>query len=185
MTWSRKLRSHSFLFIGSEYHGGEEKGEEVERGSMRRLEFLSSILLILFSLLACREAYRLSLGRAAVPGPGLFPFLLGAILLGLSVLYFFKAWRDWQRKEEVRLWRGLRWGKVLLVVVALFAYGLLLEKVGFLFFTYALLMSLFRWLDRQKWYWVYGGAFGITLLCYVVFKIWLKIQLPTGYFRIL
>ncbi|OGP68723.1 MAG: hypothetical protein A2170_04735 [Deltaproteobacteria bacterium RBG_13_53_10] len=152
---------------------------------MRRLEFFVSLLLVLFSLLVCREAYRLSLGRPAVPGAGLFPFLLGGILVGLSLLYFFKSWNDWRREEEIPLWEGLRWKKVLLVLGALFAYGLLLEKVGFLFCTFLLLMSLFRWVDRQRWYWVYGGALGISVLCYLVFKIWLKIQLPVGFLRIL
>ncbi|MFH1124920.1 MAG: tripartite tricarboxylate transporter TctB family protein [Pseudomonadota bacterium] len=152
---------------------------------MRRLEFFVSLLLVLFSLLVCREAYRLSLGRPAVPGAGLFPFLLGGILLGLSLLYFFRSWNDWRRKQEIHLWEGLRWEKVLLVLGALFAYGLLLEKVGFLFCTFLLLMSLFRWVDRQRWYWVYGGALGISILCHVVFKIWLKIQLPVGFLRIL
>ena len=149
---------------------------------MRRLEFSSSIFLLIFSLLVCREAYKLSLGPPGNPGPGLLPFLLGIILFALSCLYFFKTLRALQVGQEIHLWRGLRWGKVILVLALLFSYSLLIERGGFLICTYLLLFSLFRWVDRQKWYWVYVGSLGVTFLCYAIFKIWLKIQLPTGFF---
>ena len=37
---------------------------------MRKLEFYASMLLMLFSLIFCREAYKLSLGIGGTPGPG-------------------------------------------------------------------------------------------------------------------
>lgn len=151
---------------------------------MRKLEFFGSIFLLIFSLIACWEAYKLSLGPPRIPGPGLFPFLLGAILFALSCLYFFKTWRTWQREQEIHLWKGLRWGKVVLVLALLFSYALLLEKVGFLFCTFFFLIALFQWVDKQKWYWVYVGSLVITSLCYAIFKIWLKIQLPLGFLKI-
>lgn len=151
---------------------------------MRKLEFFASIFLLIFSLVACRESYRLSLGKPGAPGPGLYPFLMGATLLGLACLYFFRTLSAWQRKREIDLWEGLRWQKVVLIIALLLSYALLLEKVGFLLCTCFFLLSLFQWVDRQRWYWVYGGSVGITLLCYVVFKIWLKIQLPAGLLRI-
>jgi hypothetical protein len=151
---------------------------------MRRLEFFCSIFLIIFSLLVCREAYRLSLGPPGKPGPGLVPFLLSVILFGLSTIYFFKTLGGLWHEQEIHLWRGLRWGKVILVLAILFSYALLLERGGFLLCTFFFLMSLFLWVDKQRWYWVYGGSLAITLLCYAVFKIWLKIQLPVGFLRI-
>ena len=151
---------------------------------MRKLEFSGSIFLLLFSLIACREAYRVSLGIPKSPGPGLFPFLLAAILFILSGFYFFKTLKALLKEEEIHVWKGLRWGKVILVFVLLLSYALFLEKVGFLLCTSLLLMSLFRWVDKQKWYWVYAGSLGITLVCYMIFKIWLKIQRPMGPIRI-
>ncbi len=151
---------------------------------MRRLEFFASLFLLIFSLFVCREAYKLSLGHFGTPGAGLVPFLLGGILFVLSSIYFFKTLRALRQEQEIHLWRGLRWKKVILVCAILFLYALLLEKGGFLLCTFLLLVSLFLWVDRQRWYWVYGGSLGITLLCYVVFKIWLQIQLPVGFFGI-
>ena len=147
---------------------------------MRKLELIASLLLIIFSVVACREAYKLSLGRWGAPGPGLYPFLLGALLLTFSVVYLFRALRSWRREEEIHLWEGLRWRKVILVLSLLTAYALLLESVGFVLCTFLFLMVLFRWVDRQRWYWVYAGSLGIDMVCYVVFKLWLMIQLPRG-----
>jgi hypothetical protein len=152
---------------------------------MRRLEFFVSIFLLIFSIVVCRESYKLSLiGPLRTPGPGLFPFILCVTLFVLSCLYFFKTLMALWRKQEIHLWRGLRWGKVILVLAILFSYVLLLEKGGFLFCTYLLLLSLFQWVDKQRWFWVYGGSLGITFIFYAVFKIWLKIQLPMGFLRI-
>lgn len=151
---------------------------------MRKLEFLGSICLIIFSLTICWEAHKLSLGRPGIPGPGLFPFLLGVFIFILSCFYFFKTLLALRRQQEIHIWRGLRWKKVILVFALLFSYSLSFEKVGFLICTFLLLMSLLRWVDKQKWYWVYVGSLGITLLSYAVFKIWLEIQLPIGFLGI-
>jgi putative tricarboxylic transport membrane protein len=147
---------------------------------MRKLDFFGSVFLVIFSLVSCREAYRLSLGKPRAPGPGLYPFLLGSLLLILSIAYLFKTLRSWRREDEIHLWEGLRWRKVILVLSLLFAYALLLESGGFVLCTFFLLMSLLRWVDRQRWYWVYAGSLGIDMACYVVFKLWLMIQLPRG-----
>lgn len=151
---------------------------------MRKLEFYASILLLLASLLVCLESYKLSLGQPGMPGPGFVPFVLGATLFILAGFYFFKTLRLKQQEEEIALWHGLRWGKVILIYSLLFLYALLLESVGFLLCTLFFLIALFSWVDKQKWYWVYLGSPGITFIFYAVFKLWLKIQLPTGFLRI-
>src|SRR5674476_487680 len=98
---------------------------------MRKLELIASIFLVIFSVVACRATYRLFLGQLRAPGPGLYPFLLGALLLTLSVFYLFKALRSWRREDEIHLWEWLRWRKVILVLSLLFSYALLLESGGF------------------------------------------------------
>jgi len=148
---------------------------------MRKMEFYASILLMIFSLLVCREAYQLSFGAIGKPGPGFTPFLTGAMLFVLAVLYVFKTLRLWQREEEIRLWQGLHWGKVILVFILLFAYALLLERGGFLLCTLIFFAVIFAYVGKQRWYWIYIGSPAITFLFYAVFKIWLKIQLPVGF----
>jgi len=147
---------------------------------MRKLELIASIFLVIFSVVACREAHKLPFGRWGVPGPGLYPFLLGALLLAFSIIYLLRSLKSWRREDEVRLWDGLRWKKVILVLALLVAYALLMERVGFVLCTFFFLVVLFRWVDRQRWYWVYAGSLGIDIICYVIFKLWLMIQLPRG-----
>jgi hypothetical protein len=151
---------------------------------MRKSEFYASIFLLIFSLLVCGEAYRLSLGPPGKPGPGFVPFVLSAMLFALSGFYFFNTLKALKRDKEIHLWHGLRWEKTVLVFSLLFAYALLLEKAGFILCTLILLMLLFTLVDRQRWYWIYIGSPGITFLFYAIFKMWLKIQLPVGFLRI-
>jgi hypothetical protein len=151
---------------------------------MRKMEFYTSILLMIFSLLICLAAYKLSTGAIGKPGPGFTPFLMGAMLFVLAVFYFFKTLRLRQREEEILVWQGLLWGKVILVFVLLFAYALLLERGGFLLCTLLFLATIFSYVGKQRWHWIYIGSPAITFLFYAVFKIWLKIQLPVGFMGI-
>ena len=63
---------------------------------------------------------------------------------------------------------------------ALLVYALLLEWLGFLLTTFALLVFFFRVLQRQSWIAVVGGALATSLLSSLVFKTWLGVQLPAG-----
>ena len=65
-----------------------------------------------------------------------------------------------------------------------FAYALLLERGGFLLCTLLFLATIFSYVGKQRWYWIYIGSPAITFLFYAVFKIWLKIQLPVGFMGI-
>jgi hypothetical protein len=151
---------------------------------MRKMEFYTSGLLMVFSLVVCLEAYKLSLGTIGKPGPGFNPFLMGAILFLLAVAYFFKTLQLRRREKEIHVWQGLLWGKVVLVFILLFAYALLLESGGFLLCTLLFLVAVFSCVGKQRWYWIYIGSPAITLLFYAVFKIWLNIQLPVGFMGI-
>ena len=59
-------------------------------------------------------------------------------------------------------------------------YALVLEVVGFVAATFALLLFFFRALERQRWPLALAGSLVTALLTYLVFKVWLHVQLPAG-----
>lgn len=139
----------------------------------------SSLFLFFFSIFICFESYRLDLGTLSAPGPGLFPFGGGLILGFLSLLEMLKPSVDESKPE-----RGGRKGgyRIALVLFALTAYGLVLERLGFLVATFGLFIFFLKVVVPQKWPRVLVSALLSTLISYLVFEVWLKTQLPRGIF---
>ena len=143
---------------------------------MRKLSG-SSLLLLLFSCFICIQSYRLNLGTLNSPGPGLFPFGAGLVLGLLALIVILQSAQE-GGSERIEGRGNL---KIALVLFTLVAYGLLLERVGFLVTTFGLLVFLLKVIVSQRWARVLVSALLSTLMSYVIFEIWLKTQLPKGF----
>lgn len=138
----------------------------------------SSLLLLFFSVFICLDSYWLKLGTPSSPGPGFFSFGAGLILGVLSLIEFFKS--SVEKHEQKKIERGEKY-KIVLVLAALAAYGLVLEWIGFLLSTFTLLIFLLRVIVPQRWTRVLVTAFLSSLCSYLLFEVWLKAQLPRGF----
>jgi len=65
-------------------------------------------------------------------------------------------------------------------MAALFVYAFALERVGFVVATFALLLFFFKVLERQRWVMALAGSLVTAFVTYLVFKVWLQVQLPAG-----
>ncbi len=71
--------------------------------------------------------------------------------------------------------------EIVATMLALFVYALVLELVGFVAATFALLLFFFKALERQRWLVALAGSLVTALVIYLVFKVWLNVQLPAGF----
>jgi len=122
------------------------------------------------------QATLLDFGDIGLPGPGFFPLLLGAVLVGLCVLIGIDRWRQSAEGQAVEI--GHR--DVLIVFAALLAVPLLFEALGAYitlgFFGAALLVLIAR-----TPVWLAGAAALIGMAaCWYFFQVLLGLQLPTG-----
>jgi putative tricarboxylic transport membrane protein len=150
---------------------------------MGKPDQISSIFGLIFGLALIFLSYRLGLGHLTNPGPGFLPFWCGVILAGLSLIVFFQgklAQRVGRGKTIRNLWTGMRWSKGAYVVLALLAYTFTFTYLGFLLSTTVLLIFLFKAIEPEKWISAIGGAILASLICFVVFSLWLDVQLPRG-----
>jgi hypothetical protein len=74
----------------------------------------------------------------------------------------------------------LGWPRIVATMAALFVYALVLEHVGFVAATFALLLFLFKVLERQRWPVALASSLATALVTYLVFKVWLNVQLPAA-----
>ena len=139
---------------------------------------LPTAVLLAFGLVALEEARKLRFGSIARPGPGFFPVVLAAAFSLVCLVLLVGAVRG--RDEDAPVAARLGWAKIVATMAALFVYALVLEVVGFVAGTFALLLFFFRALERQRWPLALAGSLVTALLTYLVFKVWLHVQLPAG-----
>jgi putative tricarboxylic transport membrane protein len=142
---------------------------------------LSGLFWIAFSFFVCARSMEAGVGSFGQPGAGFLPFWSAAILGALAIILVIKSIvRGKAEKEATEVRRNLKRGKVVLALLALFAYVVLLEWTGYLVTTFGLMTLLYMIAGRSRvWTQVVGA--GITvLITYVVFYVWLGVQLPKG-----
>jgi len=138
----------------------------------------AAAVLLVFGLIALEEASRLRFGSLARPGPGFFPVVLAAgfSLVCTGLLVIAARAREADAVSATRLGRL----KIGATMAALFVYTLVLESAGFVAATFALLLFFFKALERQPWLVAVASSLVTALVTYLVFKVWLNVQLPAG-----
>ncbi len=150
---------------------------------MGRADQFSSFFWFVLGLAVLFLSYRLGLGTLTSPGPGFLPFWCALILSALSLGVFFHRLfipSGGESQEIRKLWGGVRWVRGVLVVAALLVYTLVFSSWGYLMSTMALLLFLFKTIEPQRWAVAVGGAVLASLISFVVFALWLDVQLPRG-----
>lgn len=123
-------------------------------------------------------ALDMSVGDFAMPGPGLFPFMLAALLALVAVALLVRA-RHARSTEAERV--SLLPPNVLVAVGSLLIATALFENCGFLIAAMALLSFLFRALGGLTWpRAVLAGAVAAGI-AWMLFVQLLGVQLPHGF----
>ena len=143
---------------------------------------VSSGLWIFIGLTICLASLQYKLGTLSSPGSGFLPFLSGLAIGFFSIVGFIHATI---KKNRGEIWesflKAVRWEKALIILISLFAYGLLLGLIGFFLCTLLFMGFLLRVVVPQRWLLVMGGSLLITVASYIVFEVLLKVQMPKGF----
>jgi putative tricarboxylic transport membrane protein len=150
---------------------------------MNLRDILSSLFWLGISIFVCLICIPVGIGTLHAPGPGFLPFWGGVVLGMFSIVLLIASLLKGTAEEKISgLWRGVEWYKVLLVLASLFVYALLLPKLGYLIATSALLILLFGIMKRQRLWIQVVSALVTASLSYLIFYVWLDVQLPKGIF---
>ena len=139
-------------------------------------DFAAGLLFIAIGVVFAVVASTYPLGGAAAPGAGFFPLILGVLLALLGVVVLFKSLTiETEGGDPIG---AIAWRPLLVIVAAIVWFGLGLERVGLLL-TVPLLVVLASFADRAvHWRAVAANAAVLTLFCWLVFVVGLKLQLP-------
>ncbi len=149
---------------------------------MRRYDMVSTLFFLALAGYVIQAGFRLGFGTWHEPGPGFIAVLAGALLAALSTAWLVvtvagspagdRNRRFFKESDSLK--------KLLLTLGALAGFALLLDRAGFLLSCLLLLLFLFRTVEPQRWPLTIALTIGVTLLCVLVFQVWLQVQFPEG-----
>jgi hypothetical protein len=152
----------------------------------RRLDLrgqFTGLFWLALSIFICATALRLGIGTLRTPGPGFFLFWSGILLAILAIILRLL---DYSKKKDrgrtMDLWRGLKWHKVISIPISLLIYIILLPRIGYLIMTFGLLVFLFSIIERSRLRVDVFFALISVIATYIIFYVWLDVQLPRGIF---
>jgi putative tricarboxylic transport membrane protein len=162
----------------------QKKGRKLKGAALRKSERVPAFSFLLFSLFVCQQSVGMGLGTFQQPGSGFLSFSAGAVI-GILALWFLiqstiskggpgKAGHSGDGE------RGLPRIRLLLVCLALFGYVFAFDGLGFVLSTFLFVLFVFPVAEPQRWWRVVVKAILITIGNYVVFVVWLGVNLPKG-----
>ena len=150
---------------------------------MKKTYLINDLVWIGFGSLVCIGGLKLGFGSFQQPLAGFMPCLAG-LLLGVLALIDLCAGlvRQWKaEKADKEIWENINWGKLFLTLGGLIVYTLLFSRLGFMVGTFLLLIFFYRMMAKRRWWITVLAGAGTTGLFYLIFKIGLDSQLPSGF----
>jgi putative tricarboxylic transport membrane protein len=125
--------------------------------------------------------HTLKLGSIHVPDAGFLPFLCGAGLAVLGIVWILiLQWKKEQGDEstaEKRLWQ-----RPLLSLVLMVLYGWTMETVGYITSTLIFMVAWQQIIEHEKWFKTMVISLLGTLAMYALFVYLLKVPIPPEFF---
>lgn len=148
----------------------------------------AAIALFVFGALTAALSLQLPIGTPRMPGTGLFPLVLGVLLMGLAATHAVRHFLA--RPKPAPAPPGApaappptREGttrRVALFMGAVVLATALLTTLGYPLTSFLLMLALLWVLGIRKPHVAGPIALGSAIVCYFVFVQWLKIPLPSG-----
>ena len=152
----------------------------MDNSRIERRDLLPAIFWIGIGIFVMIFSIELGIGMPSKPGPGMFPFMLGAILTSISALVFAFSLRHCVGpKEKISIWKAVDIRKPASVVIVIFAYGLILDRLGFVLTTFLCLFVLFRFVGSFRIYKSLLATLLVLIAAYIVFIYLLNLYVPS------
>jgi hypothetical protein len=157
-----------------------------------RKEIASSLVVFLFGVVFLLYDLKYPLDQWANPGPGVFPLVVGAVLVILAA---------WQLAQEVRkpkpqgtkandegtrksitsfLQRNSIEAKPLFMIAVFVVYLLMVKWVGFFISNFLFVIISSKLMGAKGWGKPIALSAGVNLFCYFLFVAWIKLSFPRG-----
>lgn len=149
---------------------------------MKNRDLVSSVIWMIMGGLFVAGALQQGLMRRGIPGPGFLPFFSGCALILISLFVFIPSLGRGRKIDFAKFFpESDSLKKLLLALIALCAYGVALEYIGYLLTTFLFMFLVVRIMDPKKWRGPLVLAIVTAAASYLLFVVLLEVQLPRGW----
>jgi putative tricarboxylic transport membrane protein len=150
---------------------------------MKKADLITGVVLLVLAGYIINEARLMPPSGTFGPGSGFFPFWLGIILAGLSLILVVGATLRPKDPEDRSPFPGrTALFAVTKVLVGLILFTLLMETMGFILNTFIFVIYLMKVVQGERWWVTLLIAVATTACLYIVFQVLLGITLPRNMF---
>lgn len=129
-------------------------------------------------------ASTIEIGAWNEPGPGFLPFWGGIALVMMSLFLLVRAWKPKGPVRPPFFPESGSWKRASATFVALTAYNLVFDILGFTLTTFLFVGFLVRFIFPQSWLRSLVVAVSAALLARLLFVNFLQTQLPKGFWGV-
>jgi len=153
----------------------------MKRGKILQLrgEGILKIVFLFVGLGIVILSIQLGIGSLAKTGPGLLPFLCGILIFFLTLMLFIS--KDKLAKDDSSFAKKHRVDKFLSLAGIFILWIILMPVFGYIVLTFLTSFSFAKVMGLQGWRKPFFLCCGITIFCYILFDLYLYIDLPRGF----
>ena len=145
----------------------------------RPVEMGVAVAIALFALVVIAGSLQVGVGWGAEgPKAGFFPFYVGLVILGSSIINFGAVWSERRNDQLCAEWGQL--GKVMSMLIPTAIYVALVPWIGIYVASMLLIAVFMRWLGRYGWGMIAAIAVGVPVVTFIIFEKWFLVPLPKG-----
>ena len=147
---------------------------------MKRSELAASVFIAGLAAFILFECRKLPFGTMRVPQTAFFPAVLAVLLLIFSLVLLAQRFLHAEAGRVPDQITEDGWVRISATLATMAVFAFILERLGFLLSTFALMILLLRAIESQSWLKVIGIALTTALAAYAIFGWLLGIPLPAG-----
>ena len=156
---------------------------------MEKSDFFSGFTLLIFGVTIFIGSMSYPFGEIDNPGAGFVPRIASLILIIISLFIMIIAYKKHMGRKggaPYKTFFSTRGApkRIILALASLLAYRLLFLTLGFMPTTFLFFLFVTRSLGDFKWRISFIFSFSSTIMAYLLFQVFLKIQVPPGIFKI-
>jgi putative tricarboxylic transport membrane protein len=148
---------------------------------VKRADQIAGAILLVVFLMVFYQSTKLDLVYRNSPGAGFFPLWLSVFALAATAVITVGAIRRPAALDRPVRWpRGIGLRRIGLTLVAFILYVYLVTIVGFILSTTGFMLFMGRMLGFHRWYQLVAVSVLTAVGLFLVFQVWLQMELPTG-----
>ncbi len=149
----------------------------MRKAAIFRLETCFDFLMLVLGIVIAVLSWGYGFGKFARPGPGLYPFFIGVSIAIFALFILISELKSDNRKPMLDKESALT---LILMTVTFSLWIVVMPLLGYVIVTLLAALAFCKIMKLEGWWKPLAVSGGTALFIYLLFDVWLYIDLPRG-----